>query len=96
MYVNGQIVDVEGSVPTLNLKSGAVVDGMIYAAGYAKWNIDGAAIADSAGMEIRAGILNMASGSITGTGTPTEVEPNGNGSTTDGAGLAVAQHGTDM
>ena len=96
MYVNGQIVDVEGSVPTLNLKSGAVVDGMIYAAGYAKWNIDGAAIADSAGMEIRAGILNMASGSITGTGTPTEVEPNGNGSTTDGAGLAVAQHGTKL
>lgn len=96
MYVNGQIVDVEGSVPTLNLKSGAVVDGMIYAAGYAKWNIDGAAIADSAGMEIRAGILNMASGSITGTGTPTEVEPNGNDSTTDGAGLAVAQHGTKL
>ena len=96
MYVNGSIKDTAGNVPKLTLGEGAQVDGMIYAAGYAKWTIDGAEIAGDTGMEIRAGELTMKAGSITGEGQPVEVQPNGNGSTTSGAGLAIAQHTTKL
>ena len=96
MYVNGSIADATGNVPTLTLNEGAVIDGMIYAAGYANWDIRGAEITGETGMEIRAGSLTMSAGSITGNGTPTEVLPNGNGSTTSGAGLAIAQHTTKL
>jgi len=51
-------------------------------------------------IEIRAGELNVTGGTITSTFTPTDDEQfnaiqNGNGSTTKGAGIAVAQHTTD-
>ena len=96
MYLNGMIVDTEGNVPVINVGPTAKLDGMIYAAGYAEWNIAGGEIEDTTGMEIRAGVLNVTGGSITGTGTPTQVDANGNGSTTEGAGIAVAQHGTKL
>ena len=96
MYVNGSIKDTSGNVPELTLGEGAQVDGMIYAAGYAKWTIAGAEIAGDTGMEIRAGELTMTAGSITGKGQPVNVQPNGNGSTTSGAGLAIAQHTTKL
>ncbi|HIT51654.1 MAG TPA: hypothetical protein IAA95_05575, partial [Candidatus Aveggerthella excrementigallinarum] len=96
LYVNGVVKGVEGNVPTMNLSGTAVIDGGIYAAGYAVWNIDGADIDGSTGMEIRAGVLNMTGGSITGTGKPTAVLPNGNGGTSEGVGLAIAQHTTKL
>ena len=58
--------------------------------------IYGGKITGSTGMEIRAGELNMTGGSLTGTATPTTVTPNGNGGTSDGAGLAIAQHTTKL
>ena len=97
LYVQGMITETKGNVPVWNLHDGAYIDGGIYAAGYARWNIDGATIIGDTGMEIRAGELTVEDGSvITGTATPTEVDPNGNGSTTLGAGLAVAQHTTKL
>ncbi len=96
MYVNGSIKDTTGNVPELALGEGAQIDGMIYAAGYAKWTIEGAEIAGDTGMEIRAGELTMTAGSITGEGQVVDVQPNGNGSTTSGAGLAIAQHTTKL
>lgn len=38
----------------------------------------------------------MNGGTITGNGIPTDVTPNGNGTTTDGVGIAVAQHTTKL
>ena len=96
LYVNGVVKKTEGNVPVFNIYDGAVVDGQIYSAGYAKWNIYGGKITGSTGMEIRAGELNMTGGSLTGTATPTTVTPNGNGGTSDGAGLAIAQHTTKL
>ena len=97
LYVNGTIKATEGNVPNLILHDGATIDGGIYAAGYANWVINGATVTGGTGMEIRAGILTVNDDSIiTGTSTPTDVEPNGNGSTTDGAGIAVAQHTTRL
>ncbi len=46
------------------------------------------------GIEIRSGKLNVNGGTITGIYKPTTVKPNGNGPTTNGAGIAVAQHTT--
>ena len=97
LYVQGNVKKTGENAPQFILHDGAYIDGGIYAAGYAKWLIDGATVIGSTGMEIRAGELIVNDGSIiTGTGTPTEVQPNGNGSTTDGAGLAIAQHTTKL
>ena len=97
LYVNGTIKETSGNVPSFTLHDGAYIDGGIYAAGYAKWDIDGATVIGETGIEIRAGELTVEEGSvITGTATPTRVEPNGNGSTTLGAGIAVAQHTTKL
>lgn len=46
------------------------------------------------GIELRSGTLTMTGGSVTGNGTPTSYQPNGSGTTTVGAGIAVAQHTT--
>ena len=96
LYVNGTIKATEGNVPQLTLHDGAVIDGGIYAAGYADWVIEDAVVTGGTGMEIRAGTLVVNDGEINGTSTPTSVLPNGNGSTTDGAGIAVAQHTTEL
>ena len=97
LYVQGNVKKTGENAPQFILHDGAYIDGGIYAAGYAKWLIDGATVIGSTGMEIRAGELIVNDGSIiTGTGTPTEVQPNGNGTTTDGAGLAIAQHTTKL
>lgn len=57
--------------------------------------ISGGTITGSAtGVEIRSGSLTMTKGTVTGNGTPASVTPNGNGTTTVGAGIAVAQHNT--
>ena len=97
LYVNGNIINFNGPVANIVLTDTADIDGGIYAAGYADWTIDGATVIGSTGMEIRAGSLTVNEGSvITGTGKSTTIEPNGNGATTDGAGIAVAQHTTKL
>ena len=97
LYVNGNITPIAGNIPTIKVNETAVVDGGIYAAGYAKWDINGAAISGSTGIEIRAGELNVTGDAkITGTEQPATVTPNGNGGTTLGAGIAVAQHTTKL
>lgn len=57
-------------------------------------NISGGTITGTTGVEVRAGSLNVTGGTITGTAVPVTVLPNGNGSTTEGAGIAIAQHNT--
>lgn len=107
MYVNGTIKKVAIGdpntiltpyVPEITIRPGSVIDGGlgngIYAAGYVKWNIDGAYISGDTGIEIRAGEMNISNTTIVANGTPLSVTPNGNGSTTNGAGIAVAQHTT--
>ena len=95
LYTNGNIKN-ETNVPQITLGSNAVIDGGVYAAGYADWIVDGAKITGSTAFEIRAGRLTVNSGTITGTGTPVAIQPNGNGSTTDGVGIAIAQHTTKL
>jgi hypothetical protein len=99
LYVNGSIKATEGNLPVVNVGPTAQIDSAylgLYAAGYALYNIaDGAQVAgDLTGIEIRAGELNIAGGTVTGGTDELEVNPNGNGSTTANCALAVAQHTT--
>ncbi len=54
----------------------------------------GTIIGKKSGVEIRAGTLTVKGGTIIGEGSPTEFMPNGSGTTSEGAGIAVAQHTT--
>ena len=97
VYVNGGITNVDDKAPVINIQSTATLtseDGCgMYLAGYANTTIaDGASITGTTGIEIRAGKLTVNGGTITGTAASTTVTANGNGSTTQGAGVAIAQH----
>ena len=99
IYINGQIKSLVNA-PVINV-SGANVTSEgygIYAAGYATWNIKDSSITGKVtGVEIRAGVMNISGSSqIIGLESPTTVEANGNGTTTCGAGIAVAQHTTGL
>ena len=98
IYVNGQIKD-QNNAPKLvlnNVTQTAAGTGM-YLAGYANTTITGGSITGSnTGIEIRAGELTVNGATVVGNGVPTEVTPNGNGSTTEGAGIAVAQHTSQL
>ena len=98
VYVNGQITDAVNS-PVINLDSTTIAStghGM-YLAGYATTTVNGGSVSGSeTGIEIRAGKLTVNGATVTGNGIPTSVTPNGNGSTSVGAGIAVAQHTTEL
>ena len=99
IYINGQIKHLDNA-PVINVSGASVTsEGYgIYAAGYATWNIEDSSITgDFTGVEIRAGVMNISGSSqITGLGSRTTVTANGNGTTTYGAGIAVAQHTTGL
>ena len=102
IYVNGTIgsksFDANNLYPVINIYNTAKISGEglgIYAAGYARWFIDGANIEGTqAAIEIRAGELTIKDGSFKSTATEFSCNPNGNGSTTTGAAIAIAQHTT--
>ncbi|MDO4290244.1 MAG: hypothetical protein Q4C41_03325 [Eggerthellaceae bacterium] len=59
--------------------------------------VEGGTITGTTGIEMRAGVLNVSGDAIiTGTAGSLDVEPNNSGSTTVGAGIAVAQHTTKL
>ncbi len=96
--VNGLIT---GETSNTLLLDGATIDVAghgIYQAGNATTSFIGQAstiVAGSTGIEIRAGKLTVSNCSITG-GENFACNPNGNGTTTDGAGIAIAQHTTKL
>ena len=64
--------------------------------GAAKMTVDKANITSGTGIEVRAGELTVNGATVVGTGVPANVTPNGSGTTTTGAGIAVAQHTTKL
>lgn len=58
--------------------------------------VNGGEIKGATGIEIRSGKLEVNGGTIIGTSVPVEVHPNGSGTTSTGAGIAVAQHTTKL
>lgn len=99
IYLNGNITD-SNNAPVINISSTAKVESEghgIYAAGYGKWTVEnGANIKGITGIELRAGILDVKGGTITGTASTIKSEANGNGPTTVGAGIAIVQHTTKL
>lgn len=97
LSVQGQLEKGTGIVKVM---SGATITGStgIYAAGHSDITVNnGAAITGSAtGIEIRAGKLTVNGGTITSTAGSLSVNPNNSGTTTVGAGIAVAQHVTKL
>lgn len=83
-----------------------IVNGSIEVSGYGLYlagpgtttiNSGASIIAEVTGIEIRAGVLNVLGGTIEGGETlEVEVEPNSGGTTSSGAGIAVAQHTTEL
>ena len=69
----------------------------IYQAGCAEtaFTIRNAVITGTTGIEVRAGKLKVTNSTISG-GDELICKPNGNGTTTDGAGIAIAQHTTKL
>lgn len=97
IYVNGNIIHTTNA-PVINIESTANITSTglgIFSAGYSVVTVEGGTIVgDESGIEMRAGELYVNGGTIKSTATKLEVKPNNNGSTTTGAGIAVAQHTT--
>lgn len=98
IYVNGSIKDTTNA-PAINLKSTTVnSEGQgMYLAGYTTTTVDkdSSVIGSQTGIEIRAGKLNVSGATIIGNGD-FSCTPNDNGSTTNGVGIAIAQHTTKL
>jgi len=106
----GNLASTDGSYATItgsgnehgtliNITDGYVThakDIAIYHPQNGEINVSGGRIEGYTGIEMRAGKLNVTGGTIKGTYQPLEFDSNGNGSTTKGAGIAVAQHNTKL
>lgn len=103
LYVNGSIIHTKGNVPKITL-DGAVLNNEagagMYLAGYADTTMKNCTVTSSsegsAGIEIRAGKLDITSCVITGGFGTFTASPNGNGSTSGNVALAIAQHTTKL
>ena len=96
--MNGEIKDTATSNKLIVDGANIKVKGHgLYLAGFAntEFTINDSVISGATGIEIRAGKLNIANSSISGSGV-LKCEPNKNGTTTDGAGIAIAQHTTKL
>ena len=98
IYLNGSITDTENA-PVINVTSTNITSkgNGIYLAGYNTTTIENSRIeGDDTGIEIRAGKLSVKDSVINGKAEKTVVSADGNGSTTVGAGIAIAQHTTKL
>lgn len=96
--VNGLITGETANTLLLDGAAINVAGHGIYQAGNATTSFTGQAstiTAGSTGIEVRAGKLTVSNCSIIG-GEDFACNPNGNGTTTDGAGIAIAQHTTKL
>ena len=100
---DGNGITVNGLITGTTTENKLTVDGAtinvgghgIYQAGNATTALNNSAITGATGIEIRAGKLNVDNSTITGNGT-FKCESNDNGTTTDGVGIAIAQHTTKL
>ena len=101
----GNGITMNGLIKDTGTKNKLTVDGAkitvsgqgIYQAGYSETalSVNNSTISGSTGIEVRAGKLNVTNSTISGSGE-FKCVPNGNGGTTDGAGIAIAQHTTKL
>ena len=91
IYVNGNIKHKE-NYPVINIYEGAIIntpgDG-IYAAGFAKWNIEGAKITGGIGIGAKSGIFNLKNVIIKATDPYMDPKYWGNGIYSNGAAIQI-------
>ncbi len=88
-------IDVNGTVDASGATGSEKVKTGIALSGNANVTVaDGATVSGESGIEVRAGNLTVNGGTITATSADYSYETNGSGTTTKGAAIAVAQHGT--
>lgn len=91
IYVNGNIQHKE-NYPIINIYEGAIIntpgDG-IYAAGFAKWNIEGAKITGGTGIGAKSGIFNLKNVIIKATDPYMDPKYWGNGIYSNGAAIQI-------
>ena len=98
-YVQGNIKATDGATPTINITGGdyEITDMLVYGAGFANYNITGGTFdCGNAGVEVRAGNLNISDASFKVHASPATAEPNGNGSTSKGCAISVSTHTTNL
>ena len=89
-HEGNSVIEVNGTIT--NASTGA-----IYLAGYGITYVkSGATVTGTTGIEVRAGELNVTGGTISGTAATATNTSNDSGNTTSGAGIAVAQHVTQL
>lgn len=94
LYLNGTVQHTE-NYPVFNVGDGAVINGGIYLAGYAKMNLGKATInSDSVSLGIKSGILNI-NGTTINNNTESDLDdkPDTNGIDTSTATIQVASNG---
>lgn len=95
IYINGQNKNTEGNVPIINL-NGASISSTgtgIYAAGYAKWNLNDTNITAPNSLSIKAGTFVINSGEYTSSGEFADPsEDTSNGSVETGAALSMTSN----
>lgn len=87
---NTKITINGGTIKALNTEDSVG----IYQPQYGEVTINGGSISGGTGIEMRSGILRVNNGNITGVAPSFVKTANKNGSTTNGVGVAVAQHTT--
>ncbi len=107
LTINGKITGDNGATINGNITmdtNKVTVNGTIDVAGHALYLAgngitdinNGACVKGDAGIEIRAGVLNINGGTVESTGTYSAPIANGNGTTASGAALIVAEHTTNQ
>ena len=92
---NNILINVNGTVDATNATGSEKVKTGIALCGNATVNVnDGATVSGESGIEVRAGNLTVNGGTITATSADYSYAANGSGTTTKGAAIVVAQHGT--
>ena len=95
--MNGLIAESAANILTMDGATIKVTGHGIYQAGCANtaFTIGNSTISGATGIEVRAGELNVTNSVISGSGEFNS-EANASGTTTDGAGIAVVQHTTNL
>ena len=95
IYVHGNIKDLTGNFPVININDNAVIDTRVtglYAAGYAKWNLGAANLSSGTGLSIKSGDFILTNTSVTADGKAASPKPEGSGIYAIGAAIQIEQN----
>lgn len=96
IYINGSVQRIDGNIPEITIGKTASITtpgAGIYAAGHAKWNLQGGSIEGTTALSIKSGIFNISGGTYHATGSfsvPPVADSNGEEET--GVALSITSN----